>query len=482
MSSLAMVPSLVVVFVLVWKRQRPTKPLSYCLCLILVALVGLPVTCRAFPDVRHSVIDGQNALMRYNASNKTFFLIGNLSNPLSNRFLSLHAHETFDGRGFSIDLTGTEQTGLFTINETMVQSMEQSPLIWNLHVIGGNLEVGGGFILKGHQKFARIESCSSTGNIPPLGGGIVGRGCDEIHISKSFSTGFIDTQAGGIVGAKSMNVDVTDCFSTGPIGGTRSGGIVGAGAKELLSISRSYSHGDVLQEGSGGLVGASTDESSDIRVSECFSTGDIVGTAIGGGGIVGMDTLGSVSISDSYTTGNIEAINAGGIMGGESGMATVSIRNTYASGRIDSNGTSGGIVGSVKPEATVFEIEYSVYNSSMGAVDIAAEGSEHISLDKGNSGSLGDIMGKLYCVNGSCWSEDIWITSGTFHPPILRFQLPYMPPAATVSPTPSRSPGFTSSPSSESKARPSVIRTVQFPHRTIKIGNMDQKKERFNPI
>lgn len=207
-----------------------------------------------------------------------------------------------------------------------------SVFVYNLHVTTANgttLASYGGWI--GQMNYAAgctnhfIVNCSSDGDIPMGGGGIVGSNSayllnadtTDLTITGCWSSGSIASGAGGIAGDSSgLNgglLTIQYCSSSGAI--TNGGGIVGDNA---------------------GIGGGYVD------VSRCYSTGAI-GNSSGGifGSSAGMDT-GTAIATDCYSRGDIY-VSSGGIFGRMSGSA--SANNCYTTGAIGVDGQAGGIYG-----------------------------------------------------------------------------------------------------------------------------------------
>lgn len=176
-----------------------------------------------------------------------------------------------------------------------------------------------------------IVCCSSSGDISPGGGGIVGQFSSNINVVGCWSSGSISDGAGGIVGANALNVNCDSCYSSGSIG-SYGGGIVGERC-DSSTITNCYSTGYISGQG-GGICGYTC---SNLNITACYSVGAISGNA---GGIIGRNAS-SVSIVNCYTTGNISGSGGGCIAGPPLGSLTIS--NCYTSGQI--YGGTGHIVG-----------------------------------------------------------------------------------------------------------------------------------------
>jgi hypothetical protein len=146
--------------------------------------------------------------------------------------------------------------------------------------------------------------------------------------------------SGGIVGAFTNNATITNCHSSGVISGDQSGGIVGASATNL-TINYCYSLGNITGYQSAGIVGAFPNNST---INNCFSIGSISGNA--SGGIISISPT-VVSVNYSYSIGDITGAGSGGICGGafRNDEQSSSVNYCYSLGDI-SGYASGGIYGS----------------------------------------------------------------------------------------------------------------------------------------
>lgn len=184
-------------------------------------------------------------------------------------------HERFEGNGHSINLTGvSDGEGLFRVadhfNEGGPSSLKDAPVIHDVHMIGGETSVTGGFIVQSEQQHFIVKNCSSTGVI---------RG----ECPSAFGGG------GGICGFKcSGDILITHCWSSGAILGHAGGGIAGMAVghenheDNSVTISHCYSMGKIAARVGGGICDRNAGESGMVLIKHCYSTGEIVGADSGG--------------------------------------------------------------------------------------------------------------------------------------------------------------------------------------------------------
>ena len=192
-----------------------------------------------------------------------------------------------------------------------------------------------------------------------------------------------------------------------------------------MTITQSYSSGDILGQYSGGITGRDAGyRYGYVYIQECYTKGKIAGDD--SGGICGSHTCndnGEVHIINCYSHGDIAGDKAGGITGGRTGYRNgdVYIENTYASGNID-HSNAGGLIGHIH-NRDIVDVKYSVYNHDSKKIVGDGDGSR-LTTNTGNSYDLNDITGKLYTFDGTQrWSDDTWAVNGTDKLPVLRFQL-----------------------------------------------------------
>eukprot|EP01138_Halocafeteria_seosinensis_P012145 gb/GECG01012413.1/.p1 GENE.gb/GECG01012413.1/~~gb/GECG01012413.1/.p1 ORF type:complete len:2289 (+),score=217.89 gb/GECG01012413.1/:1-6867(+) len=249
-------------------------------------------------------------------------------------------------------------------------------------ICGGEAGFNGGEVI--------VHECHSTGIVKYRSGGILGgEGSGEVRISRSYSTGIIQGKySGGICGEQFGNTNITKCFSTGEISGEGSGGIIGRNSKS-------------------------------VHIAQCFSRGKIIGD--GAGGICGKEG-GDVEITDSYSTGNVavEANNAGGICGGDTGKDggrvviknayVLSTRSTIMIGKVATdNYVNGGLVDEGAKRVIIENGVHGTSDGITGASFMVGENHGHPSLRlTRNSGNLTVIRGQLYHAEEHGWSCDTW--------------------------------------------------------------------------
>eukprot|EP01138_Halocafeteria_seosinensis_P003141 gb/GECG01003211.1/.p1 GENE.gb/GECG01003211.1/~~gb/GECG01003211.1/.p1 ORF type:complete len:632 (+),score=48.55 gb/GECG01003211.1/:1-1896(+) len=417
-------------------------------------------------DLREDIIHGKEQCFAYLSEVKRFQMLCQIVSwgfhgYTATTHISLGSNETFHGAGGIINLSGIDRFhGLFRILED-VSSFDEAPLIQHVHARNGSIAAHKGFIIGGDERFVKVDSCSSTGDIDRHGGGVCGDSCGSDHgaveITNCYSTGVIfGTGAGGIVGSGLGSnggiAQLTKCSSYGNIDAKWAGGICGtrvANGHGNVSIKQSFSKGTIVATNgyccSGGIVAGNAGHTrGSVRVEECFTTGQI--SASLSGGISGHDAgemEGTLHIRDCYSTGDVGGSKAGGIVGGRAGGApregngpfgqatgNINITNTYAAGSITYQ-YAGGIVGSVANEpAVAVYVEYSVHSGSGGVVGIDYL---HQLATKTVSDNLADIRGQLY----QNWDNCTWALNGSDTLPILRFQIPPNSPSPSATPSPS---------------------------------------------
>ena len=378
-----------------------------------------------------------------------------------NDYITLEKDEVFEGNGNKIILDGAYR-GLFLISPSSTRgptSLENAPVIRNLHMVGGETMAGHGFIVQRRQKNFIVDSCSTSGEISGTdSGGICGQECtDYILIKNCWSSGDITGDgAGGIAGDRfaskiynlnarpNAKADIIDCYSTGDITGENAAGITGArpGANDgHVTITRSFSTGQISGLSSAGICGVGAAGSGLVIIDQCFSEGGISGEESGGiiGNLAAMSG-GFVQITNSYSRGDISgAHGAGGICANSIGFqgGRVIIQNVYASGKIVHEDASGII--SRLSNADEVSITMSVHN---GDPIVGNTGGVTVTKER-NSGDLSKINGVVYCYEHECWDEEtIWIAVPN-DLPVLRFQMSPLSPSATPSSAPAQAPSNT---------------------------------------
>ena len=206
---------------------------------------------------------------------------------------------TFDGAGFTIDITGT--SSLFsTINE--------KGIVQNLGMTGNvtdkkNSNASG----ITNSNYGTIQYCFTSVNVTRTADNAAGIAADNSGtIRNCYTTGTITgTNAGGIAGNNGGTI--RNCYTTGAITGTdNAGGIVGSNASAM---------------------GSST-------LSACYATGTITGNEAGG--IVGRNGMGG-------KTEKCIALNTGGISGSGTTPVVGRIAGINDSGTLTGNHASPGI-------------------------------------------------------------------------------------------------------------------------------------------
>ena len=437
---------------------------------------------------RQDVIDGKVKCIQYDGHARIFTLVCSKFDPENssdfsmNDYITMENNEVFEGNGSQIALNG-KYKGLFRTNSTS-PSLNDAPTIRNLHMIGGETETGGGFIIQQGQSNFIVDSCSSSGGITGSdSGGMCGKKCSgNILIKDCWSSGDITgSGAGGIaagrVGAMrsedTTKVQITHCHSTGNAFGINSGGICGIRAGEnggQVVITHSYSTGEIGGPNSGGICGFGTAHTNGIvTIQRCYSEGKISGQGSGGiigrgGGTVG----GTVRITNSYSRGDTRGDLAGGISGSKTGWAsgTVIITNVYASGKIDHT-DAGGIIGQMHEDAREVNITMSVYND--GPI-VGNEVNPARFTSKKTSRNLTDITAKVYCYENECWNSTIWLAVPNNFP-ILAEVLGPSPlslptPSATTTGTPKPTQLATPTSSQPPQHPTPMILPAQYPRRS----------------
>ena len=278
-------------------------------------------------------------------------------------YITLEKDEAFEGNDNEILLNG-EYKGLFKIadsEERAPSSLEDAPIIRNLHLIGGETERDGAFFVQKEQNYFIIDSCSSSGEIKGRNsGGICGDKCSgDILITNCWSSGEISgDDAGGITGQRiahdgndyNASVTITLCHSTGNMIGWGNGGITGYWGAENghLVITDSYSTGNITGDDSGGIVGSEVAYGGgSTTIEQCYSEGEISGEE--SGGIAGSWGAwgGFLQIKECHSVGEISGDYSGGITGSGPSYdveGVTTIEQCYSEGKI-SGEESGGIAG-----------------------------------------------------------------------------------------------------------------------------------------
>ena len=304
--------------------------------------------------------------LEYDADQSVFELRCPFAWTDNTKCIVLNKNERLEGNGYFIDLNGVSNwEGLVRTapsDNRGPSSLEDAPVINNVHTMGGESSHRGGFIIQSGQKHFIVKNCSSSGVIqghrcsPCLGGGgICGMLC-------------------------SGDILITRCWSSGEIRGYTAGGIAGRhfGSKGddesnagTATISHCYSTGDIVGAGSSGICGntAGWGNTATITIKQCYSLGKICDYA--SGGITGTATgshNGHAFITNCYSRGDITEY-AGGICGTNTGQSagTVILTNVYSSGKMLHSG-AGGLIAHIRNDAHLTRITMSVYNGDMGSM------------------------------------------------------------------------------------------------------------------
>ena len=466
------------------RHQRKQSPLIFWTigagCAISMCFLSL-----ACNDIGRHALAAEYSCLEYDSSQKMFELNCSLTWTNSSDCIVLQKNEIFEGNGHSVHLTEVSNwEGLIRIDDDFASSpssLQDAPVIRNVHMIGGETSDKGGFIVQPEQKHFIVQACSSTGVIHggcvdgcTGGGGICGHGCSgDILIEGCFSSGRMQRYSGGIagshlgVGGGRGNVTIVQCHSKGDINGVNSGGICGIRTGEqngqCVLITHSYSRGNIIGTGSGGICGEGAGTSNGrVNIEQCYSRGEIKGSK--SGGITGRGTAwndGKVSIVNCYSRGNIQG-SSGGICGFDTGgeRGTVILSNVYASGTIDHD-DAGGLIQHIQGNALAIYIGMSVYNGTSGNMTGQNDANGDVVTKSKNSGKLSDITGTAYCYEeNNCWdTETIWHVVPDAFPVLLPRPSAIPEPSRTTAQTPSKSPTKTLSPTRTSTSSRSETRT-----------------------
>lgn len=226
---------------------------------------------------------------------------------------------TFDGQGYEI--SGDSTAPLFDHPGIAIT-------ITDVHrtgnVTGGGLL--GGFIGYANESDVTINASSMTGNVTGTGDG-------------DLSGGFIG------LAVNSANVTITDSYTTGDvIGDDSSGGFIGrAEIFNVITITNSYTTGIITGDVAGGFIGHVRIQ-SDVTISDSYTTREVTGDVVGG--FIGAEENQShVTITNSYATGQVNGdIYAGGFIGWEFSSSHVTIAYSYSTGHVTGLQYLGGFI------------------------------------------------------------------------------------------------------------------------------------------
>ena len=276
---------------------------------------------------------------------------GTLENPITVKNLTIAArsidYEIFDlskygGGGIYCytDPSGDPNYIIIDNCHTIGSDGAQLQLLWQSGgIIGNNAAYNGTCIIK---------NCTSTGN--SYNNYSTYGGVDTVNYQTSLAGGIAGDSAGGWTSVSTCII--SNCYTTGdicPIGG----GIVGSNAAintGYCSITNCYSTGNINSQG-GGITGRQPGVGGMCNISNCYSLGTI---SLDAGGITGSSAAatytntvsnsiipGTCNITNCYSTG---AINSGGGIAGSrtTQCNTLNISNCYSTGQLNTNG--GAIV------------------------------------------------------------------------------------------------------------------------------------------
>ncbi len=245
----------------------------------------------------------------------------------------------------------------------------------------------------------------------------------DVDINLSNDDGDYYSNVGGLIGETSQSnspitINITDSYNSGTIStdnGENIGGLVGyaymddGGDGSLVNIENSYNKADMggeWVEDVGGLVGYAN--YFPVSISDSYSTGNITGGEYLGGLIGSFGYEGSLSIADSHATGDVTGYKdddyegVGGILGWAGGNTTTSITHSYGTGNISGGDSVGGLVGVGYSDAISLDNTYATGDISgtrsvgglVGYADI---------VDVNHSYASGDVTGD---VTGLMWDEE----------------------------------------------------------------------------
>jgi hypothetical protein len=206
--------------------------------------------------------------------------------------------------------------------------------------VSGGADVGG---LVGFNSGGTINTSYATGIVNGTGsnvGGLVGNTTG--NVSNTYATGNVtgSVTVGGLVGTSSGTIDNSYAQGTVNAGAiayiSNAGGLAGYSSG---SVSNAYATGTVT--GTGGHVGGLIGESH-AGVSNSYAAGSVSGGYSDVGGLVGYNNGTTAQISNSYATGSVSGkLNAGGLVGLNTGGSVYSYWNITTSGQATSAGGTG---------------------------------------------------------------------------------------------------------------------------------------------
>jgi filamentous hemagglutinin family protein len=214
----------------------------------------------------------------------------------------------------------------------------------------------------GNVGLVNANITSTQGQVGALAGYVQSAGTSPLNINRVYATGSVSSSGGtvgGLLGGlyngnagiylKNSHTDMT-VTNTGT--GTEFGGLIGGVTTSSISITDSYTRGNVVsgKDSAGGLLGRGTAVSiarsyslgNVGKFSDANGTPDATAQGWGVGGLVGK-TFGYSTITDSYSKGHVAgAYNVGGLLGGEEGPNQTTITRSYTTGNIKNPSGGGG--------------------------------------------------------------------------------------------------------------------------------------------
>lgn len=259
-------------------------------------------------------------------------------------FIVRSEHIVFDGKNNNFYINNIDQYNGLISNGVNIGGLDaySNISINNIHIKNNNseLSITNGWICRFcfgvGQHNLEMNNCSSDGNCPLYGGGLVG--CfAECNVSNSFYTGDMFYLGGGIIGPYCKNSIIKNCYTTGYIH-KASGGICGL-YSENMTVEQCYSLG-IIDHLAGGIFGPYTISCS---ATSCYSVGDIlfeeesnvnIEEGNGAGGIFSSFNE-EARMVNCYSLGNIGK-NCGGII--SSFSTNYFIINCFSTGVINAEG------------------------------------------------------------------------------------------------------------------------------------------------
>lgn len=271
-------------------------------------------------------------------------------------YLTLGAYSTFDGNGYTIDMTSaaSDCEGIFASGAS---SYTEAPTIKNLTITNGRTADYGAFFLRTEEDYCNIINCNADGEIDGIHSGtIIGhKAGGKITIQKCYSSGPITgAAASGIIASMTANtgsIYIDGCYSTGDMSGLASSGIGGVftGRHGKGYISNCYSTGQIGDGTAstdlriGGIISNMGHDTGYCRVLDCYSTGNITSKYCGG--IAASYLNGRGIIQNCYSLGNISGHNSAGIC--VTASDELAIVNCYATGTV--SGSDSGEITATYP-------------------------------------------------------------------------------------------------------------------------------------